>query len=820
MKLLSLSSGLNLRRAGESPEIKKHPPVYGCEMSVGKTPKFKQRGYYSMINRKVLSRTVLSAVLLLIHSLLSAIIWEIKQDGTGDFFHIQEGINAAAEGDTVLVYPGIYYENIDFSGKDIVVSSLQLINGDMSYIQSTIIDGSYSGNVVKIISNESENTLLNGFTIRNGVAQYGAGVCVLYSSPTLRNLLVTNNKSSGIAFGNSGSFVENVSIMGNHSFSMGGGITISGNSNLTFSSEKKCNIYNNTAGSDAEISIHPYQTTPVHVIVDTFTVFDSGWSFVTQSPYLELSIDKQWLQQIESDLYVSPYGDDNNSGLTAADPLRSIQWALTQIKADSLNHRTIHLAPGTYSPAANDQLFPLNMRSYVTLKGAGKDHTFLEEPIGSTPTRPSAVIFAIGVTDITIRDLTIRNINNDGMDHIDAITMREHLAPGVKINVEFSGFRMTDCYRAVFGFSSNGNLRIEDSEFINNAGRLLRIYSRGNNPDEYGDVYLNNLIIMGNQPTVEYGEGYSPNLVIQRFKNIHISNCLVVNNIHHSTWAPTAYVRLIPYNNLTFSNNIIAYNQTMGDVPGGAFALEGPGTFDIKNSIIYGNEQYEFITYKNSIRPATVNISHSLIEGGTNPSIIHVADPNPHGVNIYWGEGIIDSPPLFLGEVEDGYDLSDMLFFQFSPFSPGIDAGTPDISGLNLPPYDLLFNKRIWDGLGDGEAVIDIGCFEYNAPEYLNIEDYPVVQHSGLQLRNYPNPFNPETTILFSLPHPGDIRFDIFNVRSQRIITLIEEYRDPGEHRVIWNGRDERGNRVSSGIYFYRLKAGKLTEQKKMILLK
>jgi hypothetical protein len=72
---------------------------------------------------------------------LDAIIWEIKQDGTGNFITIQEGINASADSDTVLVYPGTYYENLDMTGKNITLTSLEMTTSDPQYIDSTIIDG-------------------------------------------------------------------------------------------------------------------------------------------------------------------------------------------------------------------------------------------------------------------------------------------------------------------------------------------------------------------------------------------------------------------------------------------------------------------------------------------------------------------------------------------------------------------------------------------------------------------------------------------------------------------------------------------------------
>ena len=776
----------------------------------------------------MLGKNVIIMIIYLIGlvSLLPAMVWEVKQDGTGDFFSIQEGINAAAEGDTVLVYPGTYYENIDFSGKDIVVSSLQLTTGDESYIYNTFIDGNLSGDAVSIINNETSSAKLNGFTIRNA---RGRGVLVLQSSPTLSNLVVRNNLGKGVIFSGSNSFLENVTITENHSVNFAGGLSISGNSNLTFSAENKCNIYNNTAGYEADIGIHPYQTVPVHVIVDTFTVLDPDWNYTTQSEYLTLSIDNQWLDQIENDLYVAPDGDDNNSGLSPAEPLRSIQWALTRIKADSLNHRTIHLAPGVYSHASSGQLYPLNMRSYVTLQGAGKDQTFIEEEYApGYPEIQSIIISAFRVTDIGIRDMTFRNIERpEDFATKPLIRIWKLHYPGevvgIRQNVDISGIRVENCFMADIYKNAGGDFRITDSEFVNNIGSsVLSILAVYVDPEACGDAYMNNLVVMNNQPYTHWGDAYNAKIGTTSVNNVHLSNSIIANNrIMGDDWGPDVLIALGSLNRLTFTNNIVAFNQTVGVIPCGAMILGGDRTIDITNSIFYGNTDYQFLIIPNDSAPAQVNISYSLIEGGTDPDILAIVIPGyPYYAEFNWGDGIIDSSPQFLGEFDDSYDPGDILYYRPSEFSPCIDAGTPDTTGLNIPPYDLLGNQRIWDGLGDGEAIIDIGSFEYNAPEYTSVDDYLLQLPESLLIMNYPNPFNPETTIAFTLPEPGKIRLSVYNIRGRFVRELLNEFREAGEHRVVWDGRDERGYPVSSGVYFYRLSAGDITEQRKMMLLK
>ena len=86
--------------------------------------------------------------------------------------------------------------------------------------------------------------------------------------------------------------------------------------------------------------------------------------------------------------------------------------------------------------------------------------------------------------------------------------------------------------------------------------------------------------------------------------------------------------------------------------------------------------------------------------------------------------------------------------------------------------------------------------------------------------QNYPNPFNPTTIIRFSLGEGVKVRLEVFNVLGQRVRTLVNEWMPTGRHRVIWDAQNESGQRLGSGIYFYRITAGDYVQTRKMILLK
>ncbi len=86
--------------------------------------------------------------------------------------------------------------------------------------------------------------------------------------------------------------------------------------------------------------------------------------------------------------------------------------------------------------------------------------------------------------------------------------------------------------------------------------------------------------------------------------------------------------------------------------------------------------------------------------------------------------------------------------------------------------------------------------------------------------QNHPNPFNPTTTISFDLVNTGKITLNVYNIKGELVRTLASENYPAGQNSILWNGEDNNGNSVSSGIYFYSLKAGNHEETKKMILLK
>jgi hypothetical protein len=98
---------------------------------------------------------------------------------------------------------------------------------------------------------------------------------------------------------------------------------------------------------------------------------------------------------------------------------------------------------------------------------------------------------------------------------------------------------------------------------------------------------------------------------------------------------------------------------------------------------------------------------------------------------------------------------------------------------------------------------------------------YEVVCRAPFELaQNVPNPFNPTTSIRFTVPEDSYVKLAVYDVAGRRIRTLIDKPLKANFYRVDWNGRNDAGRQVSSGMYFYRIQAGRHTQARKMLLLR
>jgi hypothetical protein len=140
-----------------------------------------------------------------------------------------------------------------------------------------------------------------------------------------------------------------------------------------------------------------------------------------------------------------------------------------------------------------------------------------------------------------------------------------------------------------------------------------------------------------------------------------------------------------------------------------------------------------------------------------------------------------------------------------------------DFSDIHAQLIDLDGNL-LWDP--DGIVLCDASWDQRNPQIVRNESNDVYIGWLDKLHQNYPNPFNPETKIFFYLPEAVRVKLEIFNIKGQKVKTLLDCHMNQGSSEMIWNGTDENDQSLSSGVYFYRLKADTFEKSKKMILLK
>lgn len=178
-------------------------------------------------------------------------------------------------------------------------------------------------------------------------------------------------------------------------------------------------------------------------------------------------------------------------------------------------------------------------------------------------------------------------------------------------------------------------------------------------------------------------------------------------------------------------------------------------------------------------------------------------------------------------ETARGYDFAKYTFAvtdEWQEIAINFEDFWPSYGGeIFDPPFDATDIIAIdWGGQRTYQNVdfmIDDIRF---LTEVVSVDDPVVVDlPAGFTLyQNYPNPFNPATTIEFYLPETGHVTLEIYNMLGQRVGVLVDEFRQQGRHSVVWNARDQFGIELSSGVYFYRVISGEITDIKKMTLIR
>ncbi|MDZ7741942.1 MAG: choice-of-anchor Q domain-containing protein [Bacteroidota bacterium] len=729
----------------------------------------------------------------------------VKQDGSGDYSSIQQAIDAAADADTVLVWPGTYQENIDYAGKNITVGSLNLTTGEQQYISQTIIDGNQNGSCVKVHSGEN-NAILHGFTLINGSGTNtssshfaGGGVYLFDSYCSVINCILKDNRvatgGGGILCNTATVFISGSTIKNNHAMVVGGGICVISGGTVLFDTEYLSNLYLNYAerGNDFHKTI---ECQTQHIYVDTFTVLNPDEHFISsidelgyQNGDVTFTANHGKTSPVDQDVYVSPQGSDENDGLSPGEPLKTIAFALNKILPDSSGPlNTIHVGNGTYSPSITGEKYPLNMRGYIRIEGEEQDSTILDaEDIsyifrGNNVTKNYSIknfTFSNGNGNLSFSTGFMRmykNNDNVTLDNITFLNGKGNIASALNVN---------NCNNALFQnlvFKENnggkafrmgsGILGIEpfpfekDTNYIYNCSFLL---NTNTDPDPYqgvgGGLHIDGLISTPDSLTC------------------YIINCEFSenNNISYPPYKTSVALGVTDGSEVYLVNSTIGNNSTTNPY-GAAIGLTYHSSLAIYNSILYSDDPREiYIASDEQWEDCSLEIYNSLIEGGE--SGIKVYHPEWH--TLYYDSTNIDADPLW---ANTGY-----YPYMLSYGSPCINTGTLDLpEHIELPETDLAGNPRVYDG------QIDMGAYEYGP--WVGV-DYRKPKAKGQQLKASPNPFHHETRIRYQSKEKGKQSIFVYDINGNDVATLMDITGQPGQGEIIWDGRNDYGRMLPAGVY-------------------
>ncbi len=761
--------------------------------------------------KKYIISSISTILLIVLNTSIYAQIITVKQDGTGDFTQIQQAIDLAFTGDTILVYPGRYYENLNYIGKGLVIGSLNMTTGDASYIGSTIIDGNQTGSCV-LLDNDEQGACIYGFTIENGSGTYnsifytiGGGVCIREDcSIDIINCIIQNNYSDyfggGISAKKANLYLSGTTIRNNHSHTSGGGIAYSYYTTIFFDTVNLCNIYNNYAIAGSDIYKGTY-CDPLSFKVDTFTVAQpthyflfsyNGYTYYSGND-IECDMQHSVIEQVSGDLYVSPDGDDSNDGTTPDTPLQHLYYALLKTLPDSNEMHNIYLSPGTWSPSMGE-LFPLHPRSFTKIIGYHRDSCFFDAEQQTYHLKSN-----IQDNNFTIKNLTLTN----GLGDVNYLSFG----------------------RGSSSFGGSNNITLDSILFCNNRG--VRVSVGG--ASACGGAVFNDLVFENNiGPTVFSISTQSYNYVVPFIRDtISFTNCRFANNINdtvsgllgggkalslrgeylpekegyivcklfncefvenHAPLSDYAQHITMLENSHNYLINCTVGNNTTPSTNWGSMGVSTDAKLFMYNSILYNNQPGEMYIWSDPnywLWDSTeVYIYNSLIDGGEEGIV--VTSPQSR---LYYESGNIDTDPL--------WDTSNQQFpYSLQANSPCVDAGTLDIPDwLEFPETDLAGNPRI---VGNS---IDMGAYEYDP----SVQVDELNGNTNPMMNVYPNPMSDVLYISYQIKTKAHIKLDIYDINGILVRTLVNMQTYPGKGQLKWDGKNKTGNIMPPGTYLVSL---------------
>jgi len=771
-----------------------------------------------------------------------------------DYPAIQQGIDAAVPGDTILIWPGTYTEDLEINQKDLILGSRYLTTGDTSYIGNTALDGDSTYHILTL--NGPHYISIYGLLFTHGYGQYtGAdnewwgGAISLFDSTNLqiascRFIENYGDRTTCVnAEGYSSVLVDNCL------FTLNEGVdrtTVIRTGQCNETVVRSSQIFDNAAGGTALIVV----------------------SWGTEFAINDCSINRN----------LGYYGETTTCMLLHASASR------IEVNNCNFSGNTLRRQPGLIYLHHADSLFMNNcffdsttcdhagggvtLARLVDIQGA--DHAFLNNISIRNNYSVDGESFGIGIrayADETIIADSIFVINNyeeftyedpgragvslgsEGIASFSHIYVMDNSAVRSDLD-EFPDETGCSKYNSIL---SGQNVTIDHLITSGNVNEFIQV-SQGLYLSDYlpnQTYYLNDILIHDNirnhpDPANDewsgMGSGINTGNLFQQ--KIEINNLRIFNQ-HSTILGSAVYARCDTFllSNAHISNsgnqpikisadhfrmeNVLLHDcwNTRGEISSHIVGGTVSGSGILRNcSIVDSYGDYGMGLYLSSTN--TTDAVYYLVEN----CIIENTCPGGDALG-YWedaninltvrysnidggweGVGNIDEDPMFTDPENGDYT--------FLPGSPCIDAGNPD-SAYNDPEDPNHTGWPLWPS--QGTLRNDMGC--YGGPGAIELweyqEDVPGKPHQPVQPatvelgQNYPNPFNPATTIEFTLPYPQDVRLTVYNILGQRVAIIAEGPQSAGTHQVQFNGTS-----LASGIYIYRLTAGSQSLTRKMVLVR
>lgn len=808
---------------------------------------------------KIVKALILCLLLLVIPVLVRADILTVGQGGAYQYTTIQSAINSSTHADVIEVNPGEYFEFLDTQGKNITIRSLFYATQSEETIRNTVIYTVLPHPCLTI--DEHESVILDGFTLLNnpteeldhpyvGISNLQGGGIVISNNASVQisNCVIRNcygQLAGGVYFAGNNFYMSNTTIRGCYSMDGPGGLFVSGQEqgSISFDSVHPNSIYDNTGPLGMDLCVG-YLTQPLELVLETFSVVltepDWFWLWYDLTSSINVTVQNGYIEEVDSDLYVSSEGDDSNSGLSPQDPLKTIARAVKIIAPDSLQSNTIHVAVGEYNFSGSGQYFPLNLKSYTRL--VGDDPHFVIFNMEETH-RP-----CIRVTKqrcVTIEGITfIPHVHWRGDRHpiqaiyCERVELRDLHWSGNQESIysDFVRIQVYDCNGVICENITARNATTNNTYNVAVEVQFSRYVQLNNieieNLIALDDAFNSGLVIYESDASVRNvvmtncyantGLMFWYQAWVTENVNLDLSNMLFISNLSTSADMGAPIYIFNNFERVQIRNCTFAYNDANGRR---IMNLRGYG--DIYNCIFYNPDNYyQDLILSNVYYGVTYDptVSYSLF------TVPVVANDASHATlsNI-----IVGIDPLFAGHGQTSWDPLQPSSYHLSAESPCVNSGTPDVSGLNLPVTDLAGNYRVWDNR------VDMGCYEYGSDPYVSVHDPDIPSPSeSISLSFYPNPVfvnehrSGHVYIEFCLPGRAteEPKIGIYNLKGQKVKTLKASKgtvgtgkpgNDQGEfYSTVYDCHDQFNHELASGIYLVKVESGPYHKTGKITIIK